>query len=271
MDIQRRQFAPEIRPPASRAAHSPTQLDQDTPDSTVMLDDVNKHVADSASRQSKDRKPGRLKRILTAKSFYLTLLLVGTIGTTGYLYTQVQYLRKNPQVANEASAKDTVKRVGALMELPKDEDPSVQTVTNKEQLADVPFFKDAKVDDKLLVYNKQNKAILFRPSENRIINVAPAYANSLQLRIAIITSDEASARADEINKKILSTYNNVSIAKDIQKTDASITAVTVVDISGQNSPAAEQLASELGCKTGSLPDGITAPADVDLLVVVGDQ
>ncbi|MCV6900727.1 hypothetical protein OE165_27220, partial [Escherichia coli] len=35
------------------------------------------------------------------------------------------------------------------------------------------FFANAKNDDQILIYLKEQKAIIYRPSENKIINVGP--------------------------------------------------------------------------------------------------
>jgi len=59
------------------------------------------------------------------------------------------------------------------MELPKDEEPTIATVLDKEKLKDQLFFAKAENGDKVIIYSKNQKAILYRPSINKIIDVAP--------------------------------------------------------------------------------------------------
>ena len=59
------------------------------------------------------------------------------------------------------------------MVLPEDEEPSVATVADPEQLAGQPFFSKAKKGDKVLIYTNAQKAILYDPVAKKIIDIAP--------------------------------------------------------------------------------------------------
>jgi hypothetical protein len=63
------------------------------------------------------------------------------------------------------------------MELPVGETPTVATISDKEKLKDQPFFKMAENGDILFAYTTAMQAILYRPSTNKIINVAPITIN----------------------------------------------------------------------------------------------
>lgn len=106
-------------------------------------------------------------------------LLIGAVLAlipSYYFYTkyqQAQKLLKNPQQASIDQTKSVVAMVGKLIALPTDETPSLATVQDKTKLKDQPFFKNAQNGDQLFVYVKAMKAILYRPSTNKIIDVAP--------------------------------------------------------------------------------------------------
>lgn len=64
-------------------------------------------------------------------------------------------------------------RVGAVIILPDDETPTIATVSDLDKLKGQPFFAKAELGDKVLIYAKAKKAILYRPSTNKIVELAP--------------------------------------------------------------------------------------------------
>ena len=106
-------------------------------------------------------------------------LLIGAVLAlipSYYFYTKYQQatkLLKNPQQVSLEQTKSVVDKVGKLIALPTDETPSLATVQDKSKLKDQPFFKNAVNGDKLLLFIKAKKAILYRESSNKIIEVAP--------------------------------------------------------------------------------------------------
>jgi cytoskeletal protein RodZ len=84
-----------------------------------------------------------------------------------------------PQGTAQAQAEvdALVGRVSRLMALPTDETPTVATVTDAEKVKDQPFFANAENGDKVLIYQKAGKAILYRESENKIIEVGAVNFN----------------------------------------------------------------------------------------------
>ena len=101
------------------------------------------------------------------------LLLFSAMGATFYFYKQWSDLKQNPQKIFEQEVKDIVDMVGKILVLPEGEQPTVATVTDLERLKDQPFFAQAKIGDKVLIYTNARKAILYRQKENKIVEVAP--------------------------------------------------------------------------------------------------
>lgn len=79
----------------------------------------------------------------------------------------------NPKVVAEAEVKEITEKLGKLMVLPVGEEPTVATVLDKDKVKDQQFFANAENGDKVVIYSKAMKAILYRLSENKIIEVAP--------------------------------------------------------------------------------------------------
>jgi cell division protein FtsB len=95
------------------------------------------------------------------------------------LNNEVAQLNANPQAIIQRQTQDLIDKVSKLMTLPSGETPTIANVTNaseaKQQSA---FFKNAQNGDKVLMYVKAGEAILYRPSTNKIILVAPLTLNS---------------------------------------------------------------------------------------------
>jgi hypothetical protein len=103
----------------------------------------------------------------------LFLLFIAAGGTAGYYYNQVAKLEQNPQEAAGQEAATLVALVGKLIILPEGETPTVATVSDPEKLKDQPFFAQAKVGDKVLLYPNAKKAFLYDPVNNKILEAAP--------------------------------------------------------------------------------------------------
>lgn len=100
----------------------------------------------------------------------LTILFLGTLGTTYYFYQKSHLVVvKDPQKELE----QTIKMVSKHLVLPTNENPTMATVSDPEKLKDQPFFANAKKGDKVLIYANSQKAILYDPEADRIVEVAP--------------------------------------------------------------------------------------------------
>lgn len=108
----------------------------------------------------------------------LAILFLASLGANVYLYRELRAIRENPQKVAQEEDKALVARVRQLMVLPEDEEPTVATVRDPERLKDQPFFTKAKLGDKVLIYTKEKRAILFDPVSNRIVEVAPVNIGS---------------------------------------------------------------------------------------------
>jgi hypothetical protein len=144
-------------------------FDQPDPNPQRLMDDV---------RGPKPPWPHRTIAIILAAA----LILVAVIGVG--LYTHFQHkLRGVEQQLNKVKAdpnaiakeqnKQLLDKVSQFIVLPTDEQPTIATVSDLAKLKGQPFFAHAEIGDKVLIYNKAKKAILYRPSTNKIIELAP--------------------------------------------------------------------------------------------------
>ena len=104
----------------------------------------------------------------------LAVLLIVALGTAFYFYKKAN-ANPNDEAVKELAR--VVKMVGRHIVLPKDETPTMATVTDPEKLKDQPFFVNAKKGDKVLIFSSSGKAILYDPAEDKIVEVAPINAS----------------------------------------------------------------------------------------------
>ena len=115
-----------------------------------------------------------MKKIIL--TILILLLLAASSGTAYYFYSKYQVAQDkldNPEIAAQTEVKILTDQISKIMVLPVDEEPTVATVLEKDKIQDQPFFANAENGDKVIIYTKAMKAILFRPEENKIIEVAP--------------------------------------------------------------------------------------------------
>jgi hypothetical protein len=118
-----------------------------------------------------------LKNILILSAVLILLLLIPLFFLAKSKNSQV-----DPNVAIERETADLTQKIGKFMELPAGEQPTLATVTDRAKLKGQNFFESAQNGDKLLVYPKAKKAILFRPSTGKIIEVTHLTTDSGNVR-----------------------------------------------------------------------------------------
>lgn len=79
------------------------------------------------------------------------------------------------QLSNQSQdeVQKLVAEISQFLILPTDEEPTVATVSDVEALKGQPFFAKAQKGDKVLIYTKAKKAILYNPATHKIVEVAP--------------------------------------------------------------------------------------------------
>lgn len=218
----------------------------------------------------------------------LSILLLLALGAAGYFY----YQTKHPKALSQEQEKnDLVATIGQFLELPADETPTLATVTDKEKLADQAFFQRAENGDQVLIYSASGKAILYRPSTGKIIEVTTAQVQTTPTEVstpepepsptpepaeeedtATVTLYNGSAKtgithtAEANLKETLSQYEVVAKEK-AAKDDYQGTVV--VAIAPSKETQAKKIAEALGGTVGILPEGEVAPS-TDILVIVGN-
>ena len=103
----------------------------------------------------------------TRLAFVIVLVAIGCISV-GYIHEH-QSATSAQQHAAEVQA--VITKVGKLVLLPSGgQVPTVAIIKNVATLHNQPFFANAHNGDYVLIYTQAKKAILYRPSINRVVS-----------------------------------------------------------------------------------------------------
>lgn len=215
--------------------------------------------------------------------FFAGIIIVFTV------IAGILYLGLLNNKTSTSTPEGLIAAVGKHINIPEDEIPTIATVSDVKKLADQPFFSSAKNGDKVLVYKKNKKAILYRPETDKIINLSiinpPSSAGKTTTNEQNL-SVNPSPTPQILNIEILNGTNKSGLAKNAQKRieDAGIKieaelgnavedqqSTLIVDISGNHSSQVAGLVKIIGGKSGKLPKSEAKPEGKDILIILGDD
>lgn len=125
---------------------------------------------DESEAMDNDSQKRRIDSTFVIRFGVSAVLIVSLIvAATSY----AAYRKASESRPEGSEAERIAEHISAFMELPDGEVPTLAIVTDREKLADQEFFDLAENGDQVLIYERAKKALLFRPSTGRVMNVAP--------------------------------------------------------------------------------------------------
>jgi hypothetical protein len=234
--------------------------------------------------------------------FFLAILCLGNLFSTIYYYNKYTETKKfigDPAAFSQNEAKILKEKVGKLIDLPTDEEPTIVTVTDIEKVKSQPFFAKASNGDKVLIYQNNKKAILYNPTRNQVLEVGPLLTpnttstpgaslsatlkpsaappsitatptpEKTNAKVIIINGTESSGLTGKVEKAIHEKFPDIDIVslgvavkKDYEKT-------LVVNLNGAYKNTVEELSKSIGAEVSDLPSDEKKPVKTDILIIVG--
>ena len=172
----------------------------------------------------------------------IILLFISLVGACAWLFInyqkaqeQVDYLSAlTPQDINKKEMDALLEKVNKLIVLPEDKIPTIATIQNIEELAkEQVFFEKAQNGDKILIYD--DRAIIYSPLKNILVNVGPVYTENSQQDPNIQNENVNNQANNTISNEIIIDIRNgsetIGLAADlknklINKKDYKIMAVS---------------------------------------------
>lgn len=259
-------------------------------------------VSDKGIDSTETRKitrtgPGKGRLMLYLLRSLVVISILGLSGTSFYYYQQYRKIKISPEVAAQSENKQIVDKISVFMVLPEGEEPTIATVSDRKKLSEKDFFKKSENGDKILIYAEAKKAILYRPSLNKVIEVAPLLMDQKKTEESMIKEKEKNNKED--NKEVVTVGRteklNVSIKNGTQTAGLAAEAETklisidginiyeksntikddyketlVIDLSEENDQLTAEIATAVEGRISTLPEDESVSEDVDILVIIGE-
>lgn len=197
----------------------------------------------------------------------------------------------------EVEIQDLLAKVGKHILLPAEEEPTIATIVDAEKLSqEQAFYKNVMDGDTVLIYMQAQKAVVYRESEDLLVNVGPVYTNteaapaeetpvdetitednevtveqseeplSIEVRNGSKTAGVAGSLRDSLNE-----FENFNVIDIGDANTKDYTETVLVDLSAGNKLAQlAALESELGVEAVmALPEG-ESDSEAEILIIIGE-
>jgi len=229
----------------------------------------------------------------------IAMILLVFLALGAFIFNR--YLRNNhDDAAKEAEL--LIAEISKTVELP-DEIPVVATVSDKNSLSKQAFFSRAENGDKVLIYQNWQKAILYRPSIKKIIDLTSINTDQNQegllennpgsndAETVDTNSDAADADTDtrvpashrvalyngstvngltQISANKLNQEKAVSIVARQNAARSDYTETLVIPLKNTSNSMAIRVAELLSGRVSELPAGEVLPDDAEILVILAE-
>lgn len=195
------------------------------------------------------------RRWLRLATILVILVVLPAIGY--YFYAQ------HKQALADTPDDQLIADVSERALLPTDEKPTVSTVVDAHKV-NQEFLKGAQNGDKVLLYFRAGKAIVYRPSSGQIINMGPLQEPEPRV---FLRKGSPDADMSKVAAEVTGTNGYTLVSQD-ESPNEKYTHTTVIDVAGNRPDVAGRLAQQLHATVSPMPAGETKP-DADLLVIVG--
>ena len=107
----------------------------------------------------------------------ILVILAGSAFGSFYFYnTNQTALKKLTQLTTNTSStaddsEKTITDLAKLLLIPTDDTPTIAVISDISKLANQPFFTKAQNGDKIIVFPKSQKVVLYRPSTNKVVDM----------------------------------------------------------------------------------------------------
>ncbi len=215
-----------------------------------------------------------------------SLVVLGGIGAVvGWFAYQTYRAGGKEKLAAIHDVAEFTKAVGNAVLLPVGEDPVVATVSDKTKLGRQFFFRSAENGDKVFIYTQSSKAILYRPSIHKIVEIASIQGSDgtsqqptqeatplptpMAVTLAIYNGTTTTGLTKKAEKQITAAIPDMTITDKSTAKKSDYVKTLIFDVQKTHEAVVTQLALLLGADVvTTLPPGEILP-NTDVLIILG--
>ena len=233
------------------------------------------------SDQEEEKTLGNKRNVKFIVMFVAIILLVAA----GSSLLTVNVAKRNPEPFGllkgpsivQKEEKELIELIGTHIDLPEEETPTLATVSDKSKLEGQEFFRNSQDGDKLLIYTETGKVILYRPSEDRVVEVGTVNINDQGeeeisedvevISFLLLNGTQSDTVIDDVENSIKEAYQDAIFERSnsLNVYNQSI----IVDVIGDKNDQAQQLSTDLGISLGNLPAAEEIAEGVDIVIIIG--
>ncbi len=210
-----------------------------------------------------------------SKRIAVLLLLVFLAAVVGYVVFIM--LAPDKALTDKQQMEQVRSAVSKHIILPVGEDPTLATVTNKNDLKDEFLKKNADTGDKILIYYKSLKVIIYRPEIDKLIATGPLEIDASAEEVAgtkirIRNGSSNDAAVQRIRDALKANYTSATLQESDASTRKNYPYTIVIDLTdGEKYNFVTNISQTIGATRGVLPAGEVAPEDTDILIITGAE
>ncbi len=149
-------------------------------------------VSDVQNAQPSHREPAKKEENSAGTAAMVIVIIIAVLAVAGCVLMYLKYSiaqkkineMATPQGQQEMAKKevqDILKKIGAHIVIPTDEEPTIATVTDADALKkEQPFYRDAQNGDKVIIFMQAKKAIIYNEGKDILVNVGPIFVNETE-------------------------------------------------------------------------------------------
>lgn len=209
----------------------------------------------------------KAKKLLTRPRNKLILVIL--FIAVGLLFNR--YVIKGSSENKDLSLAKT--KVGKLILLPTNEEPTLAEVTDNKTIKDAVLAKSSKNGDQILFYTKSRLVVVYRPSINKIVLAGdlfadPAYSEADGATIIVMNGNNDDSKTQGIIADIKRLYPNSVVSVGGKTVRSDFPKTIVIDNTSKKDNFRAALIQDIKGNLGVVPLSETK-TDSDIMIIVG--